>query len=262
MDDPVQGEQPQGADSQPGVFDSYLQSVPEDHREPVAQYLKDAERQVNSRLQEAAELRKTWQPYQDAGVTQLPPDQAQQLLEWYGYIQQEGNYEQWLREQYEQLDQQQVREDPSLEGLSRTEVEQLAQQMAEQQLAPFQQQLEQMQFQQATDQEHSLMQSALTDLEKEHGVKLNEEQKAVVFDLGMSAMPDEGQTLANGHNWVKAGFDRFQEIASQAQRAFVDQKAQQPPTPLQSGGVAGVQAPTDWKGAAEMARERMRQSNR
>ena len=50
--------------STPGVFDSYLQTVPEDGRETVANYLKDAERTVNGRLSEAAQLKETWGPYE------------------------------------------------------------------------------------------------------------------------------------------------------------------------------------------------------
>ena len=44
-----------------GIFDSYLASVPEDQRETVAGYLKDAEKTVNSRFQEAAELQKKYE---------------------------------------------------------------------------------------------------------------------------------------------------------------------------------------------------------
>src|ERR1700757_4296544 len=60
-------EEPEGqggeATGTPTALESYLQTVPEDQRQHVEPYLRDAEKNVNGRLQEAAEFRKTWEPF-------------------------------------------------------------------------------------------------------------------------------------------------------------------------------------------------------
>lgn len=76
--------QPEGQgqpDATTGLFDEYLSTVPEDHRSTVEQYLKDAERNVNGKLQEAAEASKTWEPFADLGLQDVGAEGIGALLE-------------------------------------------------------------------------------------------------------------------------------------------------------------------------------------
>src|SRR6266849_3917357 len=78
------------------IFDPYLQSVPEgwdtapqgSPREIVSNYLKDAEKNVNSKLQEAADLQKRFGDYKDIDLSVVPPQQLSQVLE---FVQQVGS---------------------------------------------------------------------------------------------------------------------------------------------------------------------------
>lgn len=76
--------QPEGQgqpDATTGLFDEYLSSVPEEHRSAVEQYLKDAERNVNGKLQESAEAVKTWEPFAELGLQDVGAEGIGALLE-------------------------------------------------------------------------------------------------------------------------------------------------------------------------------------
>src|SRR5271170_7345707 len=87
------------------IFDPYLQSVPEGWdsapqgtpREIVSSYLKDAEKNVNSKLQEAADLQKQFGDYKDIDLSAVPPQQLSQVLE---FVREVGAspeaYQEWL----------------------------------------------------------------------------------------------------------------------------------------------------------------------
>lgn len=246
MDAPVQGTpEPQGGESG-GVFDSYLQSVPEDNRGVVAEYLKDAERNVNSRLQEAAEYRKQWEPYEQMGLSQYPQDQLTDLLAWYGQVSQDPDQ---FREWWQQIGQAQGllnAEQQELEEFQELSPEVLEQKINER-LTPLQQKLEEFEQAQLVDQESVGIRSALDALHKEHG-DFDEE---AVLELGVH---DEGD------NWIQNGFDKYQRIVSGAQRQFVTQKTGQPDTPLQGRSQQPAFKPAStFAEAREQALERLRQ---
>src|SRR5476651_2306791 len=82
MPDDLQPDEGQG-DAGTGIFDPYLSAVPEDAREAVAGYLKDAEKNVNGRLAEAAELQKSLGAYKDVDLSGYDPETLSQLLTWH-----------------------------------------------------------------------------------------------------------------------------------------------------------------------------------
>lgn len=264
MAEDVQPDAGPGAEAQAGIFDSYLQSVPEEHREPVSQYLKDAGRQVDGRLQEAANLRKTYEPFEQFGLTQMDPQQVGQLLQWYQHISQSDDaYREWLGTAAQEagltLAEQQAVEEAAVEDdLSPEQVQKLVDQLAQERMAPLAQRLDQMELERAADAENDLIVKAIADIERDEGVKLSQDQRAAILDLGMMAMPEDEQSLLNGHNWVKAGFDRYRELYTSAQRAFVNDKLNAPETPVQSGGVPRHEVATDWKTVGQQALERLK----
>lgn len=76
--------QPEGQglpDAETGLFNEYLTSVPEEHRSTVEQYLKDAERNVNGKLQEAAEAAKSWEPFSELNLQDVGAEGVGALLE-------------------------------------------------------------------------------------------------------------------------------------------------------------------------------------
>jgi hypothetical protein len=258
MPDDVQPTPGQGGDGgTPTAVESYLQSVPEDAREHVAPYLKEAEKHVNSRLQEAAEFKRTWEPYQNVeSLSQYPPEQLAELLAWHQQVSASPDaYQEWLAEQAKQAGLTPAEQNAVIEAeqdgeLTHEEIEKLIQQQTEERVAPLQERLEQWETERVIDTEAATIRSELDRIQTENKIKLTPDQEAVIIDLGIPYEDDE--------KWVQAGFDRFKEITTEGQRAFVEEKANQPQAPLAAGGVERFKPARTWAEAAEQAKGRIR----
>lgn len=259
MPEDVQPPEGQGDEAAGGLFDSYLQSVPEDQRATVEPFLKDASKHVDSRLQEAADIKKALGPYQGISLDAYTPDELSQLIAWHqGVSASPDAYKQWLTQEAKEAGltlaeaEEQV-ETAEAEGeLTPERVKQLIDEQAEQRLAPVQESLEELRNERNVDKEEMFVRGELTALEAEHKVTLSEEQKEMVCDLGLNYDGDE--------SWVKHGFDRFREITNAGQRAFVEEKAAQPTAGLQAGGNAAPPGIKTFQDAEKAARERFAQS--
>lgn len=251
MPDDVQDQGSQG-DQGTGIFDSYLQNVPEEHREIVGSYLKDAEKNVNSRLEEAATFKNTWEPYQGVeALTQYDPKELADLLTWHQQVQQEDGYRDFVANAAKELGL--IEAEAEAEENPNAEIEALIQAQAQAQMAPIQEKIQEWETERAIDAEDQSIRSELSRLEAESGIALTKDQKAMILDLGIS---HDGQG-----SWVQAGFDRFKSMTAEAQRAFVSDKSTQPAVALTAGGGSEQPKPTrTFEEAAERTRERFRQS--
>jgi ABC-type transporter Mla subunit MlaD len=269
MPDDLQPDEGQG-DAGTGIFDPYLQAVPEDARDAVAGYLKDAEKNVNGRLAQAAELEKTWAPYSDVRdtLTAYDPEQLSQLLAWHQQVTASDDaFKTWLQQASTEagLTPQQEQQLASAEEqgeLTREEVQQLIQQTAERRVEPVEQQLTALQQEREVDHEARAIDQAFAQIQAaNNGLELSKEQKAVILDLGMPlALDGKGRELPMGDaSWVQAGFDRWREITAAGQRAFVEDKTRQPAAALTSGGTPALKPITSYEDAGKALRERLRQ---
>jgi hypothetical protein len=267
-DDLQPGNEGQG-DASTGIFDPYLQAVPEDARETVASYLKDAEKNVNGRLAEAAELQKTFGAFKDVeGLTTYDPADLSQLIAWHQSVTANPDvYKEWLsREAQEagltQAEEQELQEAEETGELTREQVQQLIQDTAEQRLAPIEEQFSALQAEKAVDTEATAIDSAFDQIQSEFKLELNKDQKAVILDLGMPLAYDEkGNELPMGDSsWVRKGFDRWKEVTDTGARLFIEQKANQPGTPLNAGGTPAAPPITSFGDANAALRERLRQA--
>ncbi len=255
MADDVQPPEGQGAEPEGGIFAPYLEAVPEEHRATVAGYLKDAEKNVNERISKASEIEKTLGPYKDLDLSNYPPDQLQELLAWHQQVTATPEaFQTWLSDTAKEagltLAEKEEVEDDAIEGdLTRDEVQKLVEERAQERLGPLEQRLDAWEQQQAVDRTEAEIRDNLTGLETEHKLKLSDEQKAMVLDLGMNH---------EGDDWVKQGFERFREITTQGQRDFVSDKTATPGVPMSAGGVPAASPITDFKAASDMLRERLR----
>jgi hypothetical protein len=270
MPDDVQPTQGQGDEATGGLFDSYLQTVPEDARETVASYLKDASKGVEGRLQEAAEFRKTWEPFsQIDALKTYEPEQLSELLAWHQQIVSSPDaFQQWLAQAAKDAGltpaEEQKLSDAEEDGdLTREEVQQLIQKQAEERVAPLQERLEQFESQQAVGEEETAIRQAFEQIEAEAKVSLTEDQKQTICELGIGLAVDaKGSDLPMGDaSWVKAGFDRYRQIISDGQRAFVEEKGRQPNPPLTPGGTPAAGAPKTFDEARQQALGRLRQQS-
>jgi hypothetical protein len=243
------------------IFDPYLQSVPEGWdsaptgtpREIVTNYLKDAEKNVNSKLQEAADLQKRFGDYKDIDLSVVPPQQLSQVLE---FVREVGAspeaYQEWLRAEAEAaglLTQQQQEQEPEGDP----DFEAYIQQRIEGALSPVQQQLAQYDERfsandqaQAQQQMESHIESTLGGLEAEHKLQLTDEQQEAVLALGEQV---------ESQDWVEQGFAKYQALTGQANAAFVNDKVSQPTPALRTGGQAAPAKPKTFADVREQALE-------
>jgi hypothetical protein len=265
MPDSVQPDEGQGDSGTPGVFDSYLETVPEDGREAVTAYLKDAEKNVNTRLSEAATLQKDWGGYSEHLADyreQYKPEELAQILAWHQQVTQDDNtYQLWLRDAAKQAgidlaEGEPTPADADAGELTREEITALVEQQATERLSPIQERLDHYEQEQATAQEQQAIEAELSRLEGESKLQLTKEQKATVLELGWASA--EGQGDDPKAKWVQAGFDRFREIHAEGGRLFVERAQGGPAAPLQAGGVPNAKPVTSFEDAKKMALERLR----
>jgi hypothetical protein len=257
MADDVQPVEGQGAEA-PGIFDAYLQAVPEEARESVTGYLKDAEKNVNERLAEASELKKTWEPYQQVeALKSYPPEQLSELLAWHQQVTASDEaFQSWLAQAAEdagftKAEAKELEEAEETGALDQKKIEQLVAERFAQQVQPLEQRLTDWEKTQQTNAIEAEISDDFGALEAEHKVKFSDDQKKAILDLGIEHQ-GEG-------SWVKHGFERFQKLAAESQRAFVAEKSGNPESGLSAGGQEAFKPPTSFEDAGKQLRERLRQ---
>ena len=245
--DEAQPEQGQGESG--GVFDSYLENVPEEHREPVMQYLKDAERNVNTRLQEAGELRKQWEPYQDTGITNLSPEEAKWMADFRPLLDDPQALQAWYQAYAQEAgiaDQNGYQPEPDVT------------QLMQQQLDPIMQELNGLREWRDAQEQHAREQQAqqtiqqqISDLKEKHGdFPVDQVEKFVAQYI--ESDPEHA---------IEKAYADWQALVSQTEKQLVSQKMGQPPA-AESGGRAdstpeALTGPDALKKAAELARQRL-----
>jgi DNA-binding transcriptional MerR regulator len=258
MADDVQPAEGQGDEGSGSPYDSYLQSVPEEAKEAAEKWFSDTSKGLDAKLQEAAELKKTWGPYQQVdALSQYPPEQLSELLAWHQQVTSSDEaFQAWLSQAAEEAGftkaEAQELEDAEATGeLSQEKIEQLIQERATQQLQPLEQRLSQFEERQQIDATETQIRDDLSALEAEHKVGFSDEQKAMILDLGINYEGDG--------SWVKHGFERFQQITSEGQRAFVAEKTGQPGAGLSAGAQEAFKPASTFEEANKQLRERLRQ---
>ncbi len=259
MPDDVQPDQGQGAEGEGGIFAPYLEAVPEEHRETVAGYLKDAEKNVNKRISEASEIEKTLGPYKDLDLSAYPPDQLQELLAWHQQVTATPEaFQTWLADTAKEAgltvqEAEEVEDAVETGELSQRDVERMIEERVQERLGPSEERLSQWEEQQAINQEETSIRDGFQRLEADEGVSLSDDQKAQIMDLGMAH---------DGDDWVKFGFDRYREIGTESQKAFLASKTGAPGAPLSAGGAPAFKPTTDFREASNQLRERLRNEQR
>lgn len=259
MPDDAQPDEGQGTEATGSPYDSYLQTVPEQAREAAEAWFKDTSKGLDAKLQEAAELSKSLGPYKEVqGLSDYPPDQLTELLGWHKQmVSDPESFQQWIAQEAEAAGftkaEAEALEDAEGSGeLSPEKIQQIIDERLQAQLGPLQEQQQELSKARTIDTIEQDIRSEWGRLESENKITLSDEQKAMILDLGINYEGDE--------SWVQHGYDRFKEITAEGQRAFVAEKANQPQTPITTGGQEGAKPPTGFKEAGELFRERLRQA--
>jgi hypothetical protein len=266
MADDVQPQEGQG-DETTGIFDPYIQAVPEEHREAVAGYLKDAEKNVNGRLQEAADLEKRFGSFKDIDLTAYDPEGLSQLIAWHQQISQDENtFKEWVAATAQEMGLTPKEEDELAEQvedgeLTREQIQQMIQDAASERMNPVQEQLTNIEQEKAIDLEEHAIGKAFEELQKEHSLDLSKEQRETILRLGADyAYNEKGEDLPMGDaSWVKQGFEDLQKLLAGAQRDFINEKSGAPQGALSAGGVPQSKPITSFEDANAAMRERLRQ---
>jgi hypothetical protein len=258
MDEPVQGQEPQGGEPDGGIFAPYLDAVPQEHRDTVAGYLKDAEKNVNDRISKASELEKTLGPYKDVqGLDRYQPEDLSQLLAWHQEVTSSDEaFQNWLAQTageagFTKAETEQLEDLESEGAMSQQQIEKLVTERAEAQVQPIRQEMDSWRQERALNDETVAIQTGLKQVETDNNVELNQEQQEAVLKLGEDL---------EGDDWVAKGYARYAALVGAGQKAFVDQKVSQPPPAVSAGGQEAFKATTSFAQAGEQLRERMRNS--
>lgn len=227
-----------------GLYDQVLSTVPENVRETVEPILKQWDQQVNPKLQEAAEYRKQWEPYETLNLNNVPVEELQELLAFREIAQNPDQFRDWYQQigkQFDLLGEQEAvaeADDPKLSALE-AQFQELAQWKQEQEM------------ERAVQEAERFVQSEIESIRKEHK-QLTDDDEKLICQLALAY---------DGQDAIKQGFKDFQALLSRAEKGLFEKKEQDPAAAV-SGGLADT-APSPITGfgdARKAAMERLSQS--
>lgn len=255
----------QGAESSEsqGFVDSYLQNVPEDYRPHVEPYIRDVERNTNSKFEEHANYRKQWEPYEDLGLTEYDPEGLQTLLQfaemsndpeafqnWWLAAGQEAGFLDQLQQQVGAEDDDDLLDDEGDEGgLDLESFKTALASVIDEKISPLQERIMQDDEQQEVDAANQAIDEQIEELKQQYG----EFDEQMVYKLALAYSDSSDDPIAKG-------FEDYQQFLAQIENGTVERKISQP-GPAEPSGPAATQsqAPKSWDEAKAMAKERYAQ---
>lgn len=235
-----------------GLYAEALAGVPEQYRSYVEPHFKRWDQAVGPKLQEAAEYRKKWEPYEQLGLHEMQPEVLQELLGFHQVASDPEQFLQWYQTIGEQLRQEGLLdgEDPEQLDQENPEIEQLKSQFQE-----FQGWREQQEQERRFYEANTFLSSELDKIKQDNpNMQFSDEVADAIFTFARNYADSDRQ------NCVKKGFQDYQNLIGQAEKGLFQQKAQAP-APAESGGVPNTSAPpiTSFEEARRVGMERLRQ---
>ena len=263
--DVVQPDEGQGDSGGQGAapYQEYLDRIPEEMRGEIEPVFKEWDANTTRRFQESAERQKQWEPYEELGITQLPVEEAQWLLQfrdaalnnpqavqqwWDEYAQQNGLTPQQAAEQQQP--------GQGVEDFFATDDQAVAK-LLDERLGPLQQQVEQ--FNQWREQQDYTARVAEAERYVEGQIEELQAKHPNEFDRELVEKLVGQYVESDPEHAVQRAFDDSRALIAQIEKRTLQGKANQP-APAESGGVA-VSAPEDVKSLEEAGRiaiERLR----
>ena len=255
----------QDADSQfsdPSLIPNY-DHVPAEYRQHLDPIIKEMSSNVGKKLEDNANYRKQWEPYEELGITDYEPETVNDLLGLLQLMNDPDQFKQWydaVGEQYGFADSRGgVNEDEfddeydgelDEEALSPEEFQAAIDSRVEEALSPFMQQQEQMEEQQALAEADNTIDEQLNAIREQFG-DFDDETERDICKLALAY---------DGENAIEKGFEDYRRIVGDAQNDLFSKAEGQPETP-EGEGMANTTAerPTTMKDAEALARERLAQ---
>ena len=253
---PAPAEQPEGGgDASGGLYD--LASVPEEQRSLVEPHLKAIEANITKKLQENADYRKQWAPYEELGIADVDPQALQQLLEFADMAQDETRFEQWFRQIGDERgwlggDE----EDDSLDledEFSPDKIQDMIAKAVTEATEPLQQDVQERKAKEAEQAALAEITEQLDALKAEHGDDLDTD---AIVQLSIAYVEDDPD------NAINRGAEDYFRLVGKGEADLFAKKVDQPATP--EGPGSANHAPeriTTFEDAKAAAAERLRALN-
>lgn len=233
--------------SDPGLYD--LESVDPDIREHLTPHLKAIEGNVTKKLQEAAEFRKGWEPYEELGLRDIDPAQVKQLLEFAQMAQDPQQFAAWWKAVGEQ---QGLFEAPDtddldleeLDGMTPEKVQELVEKMVAERISPVESVLQEQQQAQAVEAVNDEISAALTKLEADNAALFEgdaEEKEQIREAIIRLAYPySEGGDGMSVEDMIAKGFEDYQSFIARGEKGLFEKKNGTPPPPEGGGSTVAT----------------------
>ena len=255
---PTEGVQPggaPGADAGQGASGLYdLDSAPEHLRPYIEAELKKIEGNVTPKFQEHAEFRKQWEPYQELGLHDVPPEELQQLLRLREISNDDEAFRRWwdaIGKEMGYVDGDGLDEELGIEDEDEgPDLEEVIGRLLDERLGPIQERFSAQDEESAVAGELESIESELAALKEQHGEF--DEDKVCQLALAYADDPDG----------IQKAFADYQQLVGGAQRNLVEDKlTNQPGVPVGGGSSPSPERPVDgFSGAKSAALERLRAS--
>lgn len=228
-----------------GLYD--LNDVPEDVRDHVVPHLKAMEGGITKKFQEAADYRKSWEPYEELGLRDMQPDQVKQLLDFASMANDPTQFDDWLKTAAEArglLNGNGSADDLGLEDLDEMSAEKIEELVAKQ-TQPIKEALENQSREQAVAGAEEEVQTSLQGIRKDNP-DLPETAEDAIEQLAYRYTDDESNLSAS--EIIAKGFEDYKNLIGQGEKGLFEQKTKQP-------------APAEGAGAAVMGDEKITSFN-
>lgn len=260
---PEQGQGDQGQGDSP--YADYLTRFEDDNARAIAaEAFKDFDGRTTQKFQEHAEFRKKYEPLEPTGISNLNPDQAAWLMQFWQILDDPQAVQQWFdgfAQQNGLTPQQQERAVEEL-GLDQFGVDpQQIDKLLDQRLSPLQQRLEQYEQRFAQQDQQAQMAQINQMIEGQH--KALEQRFGDEYDREMAATFAERYADSHPEKCLELGFADWQKRVAAIQKQTL-QSGADAPGPAEGGGVPDTSPPKvqTVMEAGPMAREWLRNNNR
>lgn len=247
-DAPSSAVQPEGQGqsdaNETGLYD--LSTVPEEYREHVSRIAQDISRNADTKFREAAEYRKTWAPFEERGIHELPIEGLDTLLSFAGSLDPEDPdaSRQAIVEFAAALGVDFDTAAAIVEGEEPEPESELAQRLSGVEAA-----LAAQEASAAEATEFSRLQAEWAEVERDHGSEFSEDEATRLRELAQRFIDEDRP--------IQAAYDFIKSVAAEGATAFVKGAPKQPAGAEPAGDADTHAAPVDdFDTALRLHRER------
>jgi hypothetical protein len=258
------GESQGAATTDSGLYD--LDSVAPEVREILEPHLKAIEGNATRKFQEAAEFRKGWAPYEEAGIKDVPPETLQELLA-FAQLANDPNkadqFNQWLTQTAEARGLSlgsPVEDDLGLDDvddLSPDKIQELIAEQVAEKVGPIQERFQKQEQERLEQEANQEISTQLEQIRKDNP-DLPEGAENAIVRLAYSYADEDKDPIGKG-------FEEYKELIGAGEKGLFAKKAEQPQTPEGPGAAATApdKLSSDWNDPTRraIALERLKKAN-